>query len=51
MEKEWMEKEKNMIQMINYYLKENIWMGKRKQKNKNLYRYIIMIKIKFKLSF
>ena len=36
MEKE-MEKEKNMmIYIANYYLKENIWMGKEMEKEKNL---------------
>jgi len=30
-----MEKEKNIIAMKYYYLKENIWMGKEMEKEKN----------------
>ena len=39
MEKE-MEKEKNIIKMVNYYLKENIYMEKEMEKEKNI---IIMV--------
>ena len=35
MEKE-MEKEKNIIEMVNYYLKENIQMEKEMEKEKNI---------------